>query len=65
MYNNDALLNGIEKCKENIKVFEDAIQKERDTIQEYHTMMEAIDKNARIQKKQKELASRIEIDNGS
>lgn len=41
-YSTESLTNGIEACKKNIKTFEDAIQKERDTIQEYHAMIETI-----------------------
>lgn len=50
MYNIDSLLNGIEACKRNIQTFEDAIQKERDTIKEYYGMIEAVEKSERFDK---------------
>jgi hypothetical protein len=46
-YNTDSLRAGMEKCKVNIKTFEDAIQKERDTINEYYDMIEVIKKQER------------------
>lgn len=39
-FNKEALERGIEQCKNNIKTFEDAAQKERETIAEYYRMIE-------------------------
>jgi len=61
MFSQDALEKGIEKCKENIKVFEDAIQKEYDTIKEYRNMINTLEEKDR---KIQDFKSRIEIDNG-
>jgi len=61
LFDPSALKGGIEKCKENIKVFEEAIQKEHDTIQEYRGMIDKIQEKEQIQK---EALSRVEIDNG-
>jgi len=44
MYNIDSLKEGIKKCDENIKVFEDAIKKERDTQEEYREMIKVLEK---------------------
>jgi hypothetical protein len=62
MYNLEALERGIEKCKENIKVFEDAIEKERDTIKEYYGMMDTLRNKENTIKELKEKIH-IEIDN--
>ena len=43
MYNVEGLERGIEACKKNIKTFEDAIDKERDTIKEYRKMIGVIE----------------------
>lgn len=43
MYKVEALERGIEKCKKNIKIFEEAIDKERDTIKEYRQMIDVIE----------------------
>jgi len=50
-YNVESLERGIEAARKNIKVFEDAIDKERDTIKEYRFMMEVIEKKANEAKK--------------
>ena len=60
-FNKDALLRGIEQCKNNIKTFEDAINKEYDTIREYRRMIEH---NEAQQIIDKEKQKHIEIDNG-
>ena len=57
-FNTEALERGIQQCKNNIKTFEDAIQKERDTIKEYHNQ---IDQNLNRERLEKEKESRIEI----
>lgn len=41
-YNVESLENGIEAAKKNIIIFEEAITKERNTISEYHGMIEDI-----------------------
>ena len=46
-YNIDSLEAGIEAAKKNIGIFEDAIDKERDTISEYHDMITAIKINTK------------------
>lgn len=38
-YDLDALKEGIKKCKKNITIFEDAIEKEYDKIKEYRAMI--------------------------
>ena len=62
MYSIDTLEHGIKKCKENIKIFEDAIDKERDSIKEYRIMMDVLDKKKR---QHQEMLNNvhIEIDN--
>jgi hypothetical protein len=42
-----ALKAGIEKCRINITTFEQAIEKERDTIKEYRIMIDAIEEQER------------------
>lgn len=49
-FKSDALERGIQQCKNNIKTFEDAIQKERDTIKEYYRMIEHNQEQERIDK---------------
>ena len=60
-FNNDALLRGIEQCKKNIKTFEEAIEKERNTISDYYMMME---RNQEQERLDKEKQRHIQIDNG-
>lgn len=55
----ESLELGIEKCKVNIQTFEDAIQKERDTIQEYHGMIDTLREQNR---REEDLKSRIEVE---
>lgn len=50
MYKSEALEGAILKCKENIKVLEDAIDRERETIKEYRSMIEANDELDRKRK---------------
>lgn len=45
------LYNGIESCKKNIKIFEEAIEKERDMIKEYYRMIEVIERKEREAKR--------------
>lgn len=42
-FSKEALEKGIQKCKDNIKIFEDAIQKEQDTIREYRRQIGVIE----------------------
>ena len=60
-YNSDALYRGIDQAKANIKTFEEAIEKERETIKQYYAMIDENDKRERLEK-EKQL--HIEIDNG-
>jgi hypothetical protein len=48
MYNVDSLNNGIEAGKKNIKIFEAAIEKERDTINQYYDMIDTLKKAKEI-----------------
>lgn len=43
MYEVAGLKDGIERCKLNIKTFEDAIDKELETIKEYEGMIESLE----------------------
>ena len=42
-YDVDALKVGIEKCRNSIKIFDDAIQKELSTIREYQEMIAVLE----------------------
>ena len=42
-YDTEALKEGIQKCKKNIKTFEGAIQAEHDTIADYRKMIEVLE----------------------
>jgi len=42
MYEVQGLKDGIERCKINIKTFEDAINKELETIKEYQGMIKVL-----------------------
>ena len=44
MFNTDALKAGIKASDDNIKTFEEAIQKERDTQEEYRGMIATIER---------------------
>lgn len=57
-FKTEALERGIEQCKNNIKTFEDAIEKERNTIKEYYKMIEHNQKQERLEK---EKLNHIEI----
>lgn len=46
-YSIESLENGIESCKNNIQTFEDAIDKERNTIKEYRVMIEVVERKQR------------------
>ena len=64
MYSKDGLEHGIKMCRKNIKVLEDAIEKERDTIKEYRIMIDDLEKAGALAK---EAAANIhiEVDNDS
>jgi hypothetical protein len=65
-FNSEALERGIEQCKTNIKTFEDAIQKERDTIKEYYKQIEHNQEQDRMNKiKEAYLKNNIDIINES
>jgi peptidoglycan hydrolase CwlO-like protein len=42
-YDIEALKEGIEKAKKNIKTFEDACDRERETIKEYRHMIDVLE----------------------
>lgn len=46
-YSIESLKRGIEAAKKNMKTFEDAIQKERDTIKEYYFMIDTVEQKER------------------
>lgn len=46
MYNPNALKAGIESCKANIRTFEDAIERENETIREYRKMIQHLEEKA-------------------
>jgi hypothetical protein len=57
----ESLDNGIEASKKNILVFEDAIDKERNTIKEYREMIDTIERKKREAKIREEMSSRVEV----
>lgn len=48
MFSTEALEAGIEKCKQNIQIFEDAIDKERETIKHYYELIGKLQEKKRI-----------------
>lgn len=60
MYNADSLKAGIDACKNNIKTFEDAIEKEHMTIKDYRDKIEILERKAR-EAKMKEDFSKYNI----
>lgn len=48
-YDIDALKNGVEKCRDNIKVFEKAIDGENQTIREYKRMIATLEEKKAIE----------------
>ena len=62
MFSIESLERGIEGCKKNIKVFEDAIDKERDQIKEYYGMIDALRKKAEVQKALEKVEETINAD---
>jgi len=57
----ESLENGIESCKKNIQTFEDAIDKERNTIKEYREMIDTVERKEREAKIRKEMSSQVEV----
>jgi len=62
MHSIEGLERGIEHCKKNIETFEDAIQKERETIDEYYRMIDALKEKERVQKALKQVEESINAD---
>lgn len=60
-YSVESLENGIKGCKKNIQTFEDAIEKERETIKDYRYMIEEIEVQKRQAKIREEMSSRIDV----
>lgn len=60
-FNSEALERGIEQCKNNIKTFEEAIQRERDTITQYYEQIEHNRKQELINKQKAEVLANIEV----
>ena len=58
-YSVESLENGIQKCKKNIEIFEEAIEKERATMKQFRSM---IDQMEEVETKKKELLKNIEIE---
>jgi hypothetical protein len=50
MYSIEGLEHGIENCKKNIVTFEEAIKKERETIDEYYRMIDVLKEKERAKK---------------
>jgi hypothetical protein len=57
----ESLDNGIESCKKNILIFEEAIEKERATIKEYRGMIETIGEQERMAKMREKMAANVEV----
>lgn len=62
MFSIEALERGIEGCKKNITVFEDAIDKERDQIKEYYGMIDVLRKKELAQKALEKVGETINAD---
>ena len=58
----ESLTNGIEACKKNIKTFEDAIEKERATIREYHDMIDTVVRKEREARREKEILAQMQVE---
>lgn len=48
MYSIEGLQEGIKNCKRNIKVLEEATEKERKTIADYRIMIDEIEEQERV-----------------
>jgi len=62
MFSIESLERGIEGCKKNIKVFEEAIDKERDQIKEYYGMIDVLRKKEEVNKALKRVEETIKAD---
>jgi tetratricopeptide (TPR) repeat protein len=62
MYSVEGLENGIEQARKNIQTFEDAIQKERDTIDEYYRMIDVLKEKERAKKALEHVEESINAD---
>lgn len=60
-FNEDALRRGIDQCNKNIKIFEEAIQKERDTIDNYYKQIEHNRNQELIDKQKQAVIDNIEV----
>jgi hypothetical protein len=58
----ESLERGIIACKKNIKTFEDAIDKERNTIKEYREMIETIGRKEREHKKMEKIKANLKVE---
>jgi hypothetical protein len=56
-YSVDGLKAGIDNCRKNIQVFEDAIRKEKETIQEYSFYISEILKKEKAAKEETKKAA--------
>ncbi len=62
MFSIESLERGIEGCKKNIKVFEEAIDKERDQIKEYYSMIDVLRKKEEVNKALESIKETINAD---
>lgn len=62
MFSIESLERGIEGCKKNITVFEDAIDKERNQIKEYYGMIDVLRKKEEVNKALKKVEETINAD---
>lgn len=61
-YSVESLENGIVACNKNIKTFEEAIVKERETIKEYYDMIDVVKRKERESKIRDEMMSRVQVE---
>jgi hypothetical protein len=62
MFSIESLERGIEGCEKNIKVFDEAIDKERNQIKEYYRMIDVLRKKELAQKALKKVEETINAD---
>ncbi len=62
MFSIESLERGIEGCNKNIKVFEEAIDKERNQIKEYYSMIDVLRKKELVSKALKKVEETINAD---
>jgi len=60
-FNVEALERGIEQCKKNIKTFEDAIEREMNTIKEYRKQIDHNLEQEAIDKQKQAVIDSIEV----